>query len=109
RRVVGNLCIDMYRADRRHPNLIDLDAVGDISTDERVEDPLLAAEDAAVVRTALAALPPVYRSALVKRELEEKPLATIAAELDVPEVKVKHLLLRARRALHRILAGSTVD
>ena len=111
RRTLTNLCIDRYRADRRRPSLVDLDSapVCDLSEDWNDDDPVLRAEDAAVVREALARLTPLHRAALVKREIEEKPLSQIAVELDVPEESVKHLLFRARRALRRLLVGTSVE
>jgi hypothetical protein len=54
-------------------------------------------------------LSPLHRAALVKREIEEKPLSQIAVELDIPEENVKHVLHRARRALRRLLVGTTVQ
>jgi hypothetical protein len=69
-----------------------------------LDDPVVQAEDAAFVREALSLLTPLHRDALVKREIEEKPIPVIAEELGVPEDSVKHLLHRARRALRRHLA-----
>ena len=110
RRTVTNLCIDRYRADQRRPRLVDLDAVEwDPSDEASYDDPVLRAEDAAIVRQALALLTPMHRAALVKREIEEKPLPQIAAELGIPEDSVKHLLYRARRALRRLLVGTSVE
>ncbi|MDQ1697506.1 MAG: hypothetical protein QOJ03_2859 [Frankiaceae bacterium] len=111
RRVLTNLCIDRYRADGRRPRLVDLDESWalDITDESSYDDPVLRAEDAAIVRQALALLSPLHRAALVKREIEEKSLPTIADELRVPEESVKHLLFRARRALRRLLVGSSVD
>jgi RNA polymerase sigma-70 factor (ECF subfamily) len=110
RRTVTNLCIDRYRADQRRPRLVDLDAIEwDPSDEASYDDPVLRAEDAAIVRQALALLTPMHRAALVKREIEEKPLPVIAAELGIPEDSVKHLLYRARRALRRLLVGTSVE
>jgi RNA polymerase sigma factor (sigma-70 family) len=110
RRTVTNLCIDRYRADQRRPRLVDLDTIEWDPRDEAsYDDPVLRAEDAAIVRQALALLTPMHRAALVKREIEEKPLPQIAAELGVPEESVKHLLYRARRALRRLLVGTSVE
>jgi RNA polymerase sigma-70 factor (ECF subfamily) len=111
RRTLTNLCIDRYRADRRRPMLVDLEAapVGELAVDDSENDPVLRAEDAAIVREALARLSPLHRAALVKREIEEKPLTQIAAELEIPEESVKHLLFRARRALRRLLVGTSVE
>jgi RNA polymerase sigma factor (sigma-70 family) len=110
RRTVTNLCIDRYRADQRRPRLVDLESMDfDPRDDAPYDDPVLRAEDAAIVREALALLSPLHRAALVKREIEEKPLAQIAAELDIPEASVKHLLFRARRSLRRLLVGTSVE
>jgi hypothetical protein len=72
-------------------------------------DPVVLAEAAVVVRRALAMLSPLHRDALLKREVEEKPLPVIAGELGIEEHNVKHVLLRARRALRRLLVGSPAD
>ena len=105
RRTVTNLCIDRYRADKRRPRLVNIDAVpqNDLAEAE-LDDPVVQAEDAAFVRQALSLLTPLHREALVKREIEEKSIPVIAEELGVPEESVKHLLHRARRALRRHLA-----
>lgn len=111
RRTLTNLCIDRYRAERRRPQLVNLDtsAADELEVGSESEDAVVRAEDAAVVREALAMLSPLHRAALIKREIEEKPLPQIAAELDVPEDSVKHLLFRARRALRRLLVGTSVE
>lgn len=107
RRTITNLCIDRFRAQARRPSLVDLEACGDLAEDDP-GDPVVRAEDAAMVREALSLLSPLHRAALVKREIEEKPLPVIAEELDIPEESVKHVLFRARRALRRILAGTSL-
>ena len=109
RRTITNLCIDRFRAQARRPYLVDLDSVPvDALADDDPGDPVVRAEDAALVRAALSLLSPLHRAALVKREIEEKPLPVIAAELEIPEDSVKHVLFRARRALRRILAESSL-
>jgi RNA polymerase sigma factor (sigma-70 family) len=110
RRTITNLCIDRYRADQRRPRLVDLESIPvDDLIDEDEIDPVVAAEDAAIVREALALLSPLHREALIKREVEEKPLPQIAAELDLPLEQVKHVLHRARRSLRRLLVGTHVE
>jgi RNA polymerase sigma-70 factor (ECF subfamily) len=85
RRTITNLCIDRYRAQARRPSLVDLDSVApeDLADDDP-GDPVVRAEDAAIVREAMSMLSPLHRAALVKREIEEKPLPVIAEELDIP-------------------------
>ena len=107
RRTITNLCIDRYRADARRPNLVDLESVPqETFADADRGDPVVREQDAALVREALSMLPDLHRAALVKREVEEKPLPVIADELAIPEDNVKHLLFRARRALRKLLAGT---
>lgn len=110
RRTISNLCIDRLRAEQRRPRLVSLspELVEEIAG-EQDPDPVEAAEDAVVVREALALLSPLHREALIKREIEEKPLGQIGAELDIPAAQVKHVLHRARRALRRLLVGSSVE
>lgn len=110
RRTITNLCIDRYRADQRRPHLIDLeDILDNPPVEDDDTDPLVQAEDAVIVREALAMLSPLHRAALVKREVEEKSLPQIALELDLPVEQVKHVLHRARRALRRLLVGTHVE
>ena len=109
RRTITNLCIDRYRAQGRRPHLVHLDSVPlEEIPDEDAGDPVVRAEDAALVREALSLLSPMHRAALVKREIEEKTVPVIADELAIPEESVKHLLFRARRALRRLLAGTSL-
>ncbi len=110
RRTISNLCIDRYRADQRRPRLLDLETVTlDAFPDDDEIDPIVQAEDAAIVRQALAMLSPIHREALIKREVEEKSLPQIAAELDITVEQTKHLLHRARRSLRRLLVGTHVE
>ncbi len=109
RRTITNLCIDRFRAQARRPSLVDLESAGAMDlADDDPGDPVVRAEDAATVRAALSLLSPLHRAALVKREIEEKPLPVIAEELQIPEESVKHVLFRARRALRRLLAGTSL-
>ena len=109
RRTITNLCIDRFRAQARRPSLVDLDSAGAMNlADDDPGDPVVRAEDAAMVRAALSLLSPLHRAALVKREIEEKTLPVIAEELAIPEDSVKHVLFRARRALRRILASTSL-
>lgn len=110
RRVLTNLCIDRFRVGTRSEAMLAQAApvdLGLVAADE--PDPLITGENAAIVREALSRLSPLHRAALVKREIEEKPLQQIAEELGVPEQSIKHVLFRARRSLRRLLIGTSVD
>lgn len=110
RRTVQNLCIDRYRAAARRPTNVALESCPpELFPLVEPLDPLVRAEEAAEVRSALAQLSPLHQQALVKREVEEKPLQLIAAELAVSEDGVKHLLFRARRALRRRLSTTPLE
>jgi RNA polymerase sigma-70 factor, ECF subfamily len=111
RRVLTNLCIDRFRAAGRRPTVISLETslAHQVANEEEGPDLVLRAEDAVVVREAFAMLSPQHRTALIMREIEERPLPAIAAELDVPVESVKHVLFRARRSLRRLLAGTQVE
>jgi RNA polymerase sigma factor (sigma-70 family) len=110
RRVLTNICIDRFRALGRRPSVISLE--GSLAyqlPDDDDTDVVVKAEDASIVREALSQLTPEHRAALLKREVEEKPLPMIADELGIPVESVKHLLFRARRSLRRQLTGTSVE
>ena len=110
RRTIQNLCIDRYRKTSRRPTLSPIsDEHLDIESEESAIDPVVAAEDAAVIREALARLKWEHREALISWEIEGASTAEIAARIGVDEKNVKHTLNRARAALRRLLVGSAVD
>src|SRR5699024_7522418 len=59
----------------------------------------------AALRTALARLPEKYRAPLILRDLEQLPVAEVAARLDLPEGTVKAQLSRGRAKLEKILGA----
>ena len=74
-RTIENLCIDIFRAENRRPNLVALDyASAEVELAWQVSgDHSLAisqAEDAAIIRQALSLLSPAERAALVMWEVE---------------------------------------
>jgi len=113
-RTIENLCIDIHRLEGRRPNLILLDdAMAEIeaswiSSNDRT-DALIQAEDAAVVRQALALLSPAERCALVMWEVEGRSTEEIATELGVSARTVRHTVSRARASLRRILSEFVID
>ena len=113
-RTIENLCIDLFRAEGRRPNLVLLDdATSEVESswqDSGDHSQLLsAAEDAAIIRQALALLSPAERSALVMWEMDGRSTAEIAAELGIKESAVRHTVARARASLRRILAEVIID
>jgi len=113
-RTIENLCIDLFRAENRRPNLVALDdataeveSIWQASGDHSIE--ISAAEDAAIIRQALALLSPAERAALVMWEVEGRSTAEIAKELGIKESVVRHTLSRARASLRKILSELIID
>lgn len=113
-RTIENLCIDLFRAENRRPNLVALDDVTaevestwQVSGDHSVE--ISAAEDAAIIRQALSLLSPAERAALVMWEVEGRSAVEIAKELGIKESSVRHTVSRARSSLRKILAELIID
>lgn len=63
------------------------------------------AEDAAIVRMALAKLPPRHREALIATIYEEKPTEVVASQLGLSENATRQLLFRARASFKKALIG----
>ncbi len=113
-RTIENLCIDLFRAENRRPNLVALDdasaeveANWQVSGDHTVE--ISAAEDAAIVRQALSLLSPAERAALVMWEMEGRSTQEIAKELGIKESAVRHTVSRARASLRKVLSTLVID
>jgi RNA polymerase sigma factor (sigma-70 family) len=113
-RTIKNLCIDIFRIEGRRPNLVVLDDASAELESKWVDnkdhvDVIAAADDAAIVRQALAMLSPAERAALVMWEMEGRSTAEIAAELGIKDSAVRHTVSRARASLRRIMSELIVD
>jgi len=113
-RTIENLCIDIFRIEGRRPNLVVLDDVSAELESKWVDsydhvDVMAAADDAAIVRQALAMLSPAERAALVMWELEGRSTSEIAVELGIKESAVRHTVSRARTSLRRVMSELIVD
>ena len=113
-RTIENLCIDLFRAENRRPNLVALDdstaeieAIWQANGDHSLA--LSAAEDAAIIRQAIALLSPAERAALVMWEVEGRSTSEIARELGIKESAVRHTVSRARTSLRKILSELVID
>ena len=87
-RTIENLCIDLFRAENRRPNLVALDdASAEVELTWQVSgdhsQAISAAEDAAIIRQALSLLSPAERAALVMWEVEGRSTTEIAKELGI--------------------------
>jgi RNA polymerase sigma factor (sigma-70 family) len=113
-RTIENLCIDIFRIEGRRPNLVVLDDASAELESTWVDnkdhaDVIAAADDAAIVRQALAMLSPAERAALVMWEMEGRSTEEIAAELGIKESAVRHTVSRARTSLRRVMSELIVD
>jgi len=113
-RTIENLCIDLFRAENRRPNLVALDdataeveSIWQVSGDHSLA--ISAAEDAAIIRQALSLLSPAERAALVMWEVEGRSTKEIAKELGIKESAVRHTVSRARASLRKVLSELVID
>jgi len=113
-RTIENLCIDLFRAENRRPNLVALDDVtAEVESNWQVSgdhsQAISSAEDAAIIRQALSLLSPAERAALVMWEVEGRSTAEIAKELGIKESAVRHTVSRARASLRKVLSELVID
>ena len=113
-RTIENLCIDIFRAENRRPNLIALDdASAEVESTWQVSGDhslvISQAEDAAIIRQALSLLSPAERAALVMWEVEGRSTQEIAKELGIKESAVRHTVSRARASLRKVLSELVID
>ncbi len=106
-RVSRNLCIDRYRRRRREEERFTDEVDPDtIPLDELVSRPdatLEQRDQVAMVRRALAKLPPMYREAVALRDVHDLSYEEIAHRLQLPEGTVKSRSNRGRKELARHL------
>jgi len=113
-RTIENLCIDLFRAENRRPNLVALDdATAEVESAWQVSgdhsQAISSAEDAAIIRQALSLLSPAERAALVMWEVEGRSTKEIAKELGIKESAVRHTVSRARASLRKVLSELIID
>jgi RNA polymerase sigma factor (sigma-70 family) len=113
-RTIENLCIDLFRAEGRRPNLVVLDdAQSEVEAawqmDQDHSEVMSAADDAAIIRQALALLSPAERAALVMWEMEGRSTEEISAALGIKESAVRHTVSRARTSMRKVLSTLVVN
>jgi RNA polymerase sigma factor (sigma-70 family) len=114
---VTNLALNVIRARGSRPNLVAIDAdttqerLNEIASENHIDldTTITAAEDAAIVREALARLTPDQRTALVMWEMEGRTTEEIATALNTSPANVRHILVRARKSMVRVLGEWIVD
>jgi RNA polymerase sigma factor (sigma-70 family) len=113
-RVIENLSVDLHRREGRQPHLVLLDELsGEVEArwqdQSDLSEIVSAADDAAIIREAIALLSHAERAALVMWEFEGRSTAEIAQELGVNASVVRQTLSRARARLRRILSERVID
>jgi RNA polymerase sigma factor (sigma-70 family) len=114
---VNNLALNVIRARGARPNLVAIDAdttqerLNEIASENHIDldTTISAAEDAAIIREALARLTSDQRTALVMWEMEGRTTEEIATALNTTPANVRHILVRARKSMVRVLEEWIVD
>jgi RNA polymerase sigma factor (sigma-70 family) len=114
---VTNLSLNIIRARGARPNLVAIDAdttqerLNEIASENHIDldTTITAAEDAAIIREALARLTSDQRTALVMWEMEGRTTEEIATALNTSPANVRHILVRARKSMVRVLEEWIVD
>ena len=114
---VTNLSLNVIRARGARPNLVAIDAdtsqerLNEIASENHVDldTTITAAEDAAIIREALSRLTSDQRTALVMWEMEGRTTEEIATALNTSPANVRHILIRARKSMVRVLGEWIVD
>jgi len=114
---VNNLALNVIRARGARPNLVAIDAdttqerLNEIASENHIDldTTITAAEDAAIIREALSRLTPDQRTALVMWEMEGRTTEEIATALNTSPANVRHILVRARKSMVRVLEDWIVD
>jgi RNA polymerase sigma factor (sigma-70 family) len=114
---VTHLSLNIIRARGARPNLVAIDAdttqerLNEIASENHIDldTTIAAAEDAAIIREALARLTSDQRTALVMWEMEGRSTEEIATALNTTPANVRHILARARKSMVRVLEEWVVD
>jgi RNA polymerase sigma factor (sigma-70 family) len=117
RATINNLSLNVIRARGSRPNLVAIDSdtsaerLAEIAVENYIpaDVSISAAEDAAIIKLALAQLSTAERAALVMWEMEGRSTSEIASELGIKESAVRHTVSRARASLRRVLSELVID
>jgi RNA polymerase sigma factor (sigma-70 family) len=101
--IAKRVAIDVYRRERRHRNLADIDTA-DSSSLITLPPSIDQMDDVAEVRRALDELPTTDRDLIRMQHFDELSHAEIARKLEIPLGTVKSRTFRAHRRLAGILA-----
>jgi RNA polymerase sigma-70 factor (ECF subfamily) len=100
-RIAANTALNWIKRRRPEAALVQEELLPDPAPGPEAQ--LIAAEQSARLRAAIAALPPHYRVAIELRHFQGLSYQEMSAALDAPLSDVKSWLFRARRRLQRVL------
>lgn len=98
------VCIRMRKREALTPVMALADV--EVPSEETPQDEVARNEMKGCVQSAVAALPPMYRSVYVLREIEEVPAEEVAERLGLTVAAVKSRLHRARKMVREALDNS---
>lgn len=101
-RIAANLVIDHHRRDRRYVAEREEEPTSQMPLPDRI---LAGRQELAILRDALAAMPPLRRDVLVRRRLQGQSCAVIARELGLNPKAVEKHITRGLADLHKAMAG----
>ena len=99
------LAFDVLRSSSVKKEVSTSDSFDDVAENADFVADYERAEDAAIIRLALAKLSPRHREALVASVYEERSTSDLAKQMDLSENATRQLLLRARGAFRKALVG----
>lgn len=99
------LCLDLIRSNQSglHGSLVPIPE--NLKDEAQPLDSIERADDAAIIRLALAKLTPRHREALISTMYEEKSYAAAARQMGISENAFRQLLFRARSSFRQALVG----
>ena len=99
------LCLDSLRSSTSGMNASLVPLPDDVPEESQLETSLERADDAAIIRLALAKLSPRHREALIATLYQEKSHEEVASQLGLGQNAFRQLLFRARAAFKMALVG----
>jgi RNA polymerase sigma factor (sigma-70 family) len=102
-RIAANLLIDHHRRDSRYAAEPAVEPASQAPLPDRV---LVGRQEVAILKEALAAMPPLRRDVLVRRRLQGQSCAAIARDLGLSPKAVEKHITRGLADLHKAMPGN---
>lgn len=99
------LCLDIIRSSKVLDTAVSLPVDEDIVDPSQPSDVIERADDAAIIRLAMAKLSPRHRAALVATIYEGKPASEVASNMGLDQNAFRQLIFRARKSFREALVG----